>query len=300
MAGSVVDRYQLDAGRISLEAARQFCGDVCRQNTENFTVVSWFLPRRLRQPFADIYAYCRIADDLGDEIDDTDASLMTLRDWRAQLDDCYASRPRHPVFVALRETITEFDLPREPFDRLLDAFERDRRQTRYETYRDLLSYCACSANPVGHLVLYLGGYRDAERQELADHTCTALQLTNFWQDVARDFAKGRIYLPAEDRERFGVTEEQLAAGRCDDAYRELLRFEVERTRALFLAGRPLLELLNGHLRRDVALFSAGGWRILDKIAALGYDTLSTRPALGRAEKAGLMLRTLLGGRSPWA
>lgn len=285
-------------GAVSLEAARAFCRDVCRRNAENFTVVSWFLPRRLRQPFADIYAYCRLSDDLSDEIADPRTSLAALAEWREQLHACVAGRPRHPVFVALRQTIVDFDLPLEPFEQLLDAFERDRRQTRYATYRDLLTYCACSANPVGHLVLYLGGYRDAERRLLADHTCTALQLTNFWQDVARDLAKGRIYLPAEDLERFGVDEPQLAEGRCDDGYRALIRCQVERARALFLAGRPLLELVDRRLRRDLALFTAGGWSILDKIAALDYDTLTTRPTLSRGEKARLMLRTLRRG-SPW-
>lgn len=302
MSEWVSERYRLaSTAPVSLAEARRFCAGLTATHYENFTVVSWFLPRHLRQHFANIYAYCRVSDDLADEVAGDDESLRLLDLWRAALHECYAGRASHPVFVALADTIAAFDIPIEPFDRLLDAFVQDRRVRRYATYDDLLGYCANSANPVGHLVLYLGGYRDAERQRLADHTCTALQLTNFWQDVRRDYdERDRIYLPAEDLARFGVSEAQIAEKRCDDAYRALLRFEVERTRELFRAGLPLLDLVGGHIRRDVALFTAGGWRILDRIAARDYDTLTGRPALSRAGKLNLMLRMLLGMKPPWA
>lgn len=298
---SLVERYRLaDPTPVAPAAAREFCRRLAHEHYENFTVGSWFLPRALRQHFANLYAYCRISDDLADELSDPAASLELLAHWRTQLHDCFAGRAEHPVFVALGETITQFDLPVEPFDRLLDAFCQDRRQTRYATFDELRGYCANSADPVGHLVLYLGGYRDAERQRLSDCICTGLQLTNFWQDVTRDWHKGRVYFPAEDLARFGVGEEQIAARRFDARFADLMRFEVDRTRDLFRAGLPLLERVDGHLRRDVTLFVAGGWSILDRIERQGYDTLSRRPTLSRAAKAGLMLRVLAGGRPPWA
>lgn len=301
MAERVSERYRLEQTEsVSLEAAQAFCAELARSHYENFTVVSWFLPRHLRQHFANVYAYCRVSDDLADEVGDQTTALRLLDDWRGQLHALYErDEAHHPVFVALRETIATFAIPREPFDHLLDAFVQDRHVARYETYTDLLDYCRRSADPVGRLVLYLGGYRDELRQKLSDRTCTALQLANFWQDVARDWDKGRVYLPAEDRERFGVTEAQLAEKRCDDNYRALLKFEVERTRELFREGLPLLDLLSGHLRRDVILFSAGGWTVLDAIERQDYDTLSRRPALSKRQKVGLMARVLVGGRMPW-
>jgi len=255
MAQSVSELYQLQRSTpASPEDARLFCRQLATQHYENFTIVSWYLPRRLRQHFYNVYAYCRVSDDLADEEPDQAASLELLADWREQLHAMYDGQASHPVFVALQETIAAFDIPQEPFDLLLDAFVQDRHQTRYATFEELLEYCRRSADPVGRLVLYLGGYRDETRQRLSDCTCTALQLANFWQDVRRDWdERGRVYLPREDLDRFGVTEDQLAAGDCTPQYRELLRFEVERTRELFRRGLPLIDLVAGHLRRDVAL-----------------------------------------------
>ena len=190
----------------------EYCRRLARSHYENFSVASWFLPQRLRQHFFNVYAYCRISDDLGDEIGDPMASLQLLDQWEAELNACYDSSPRHPVFVALAETVRRFEIPKHEFADLLTAFRQDQRIARYETFDDLLGYCRYSANPVGHLVLYLCGYHDAERQKLSDYTCTALQLANFWQDVSADFSKGRIYLPLEDLRRFGVSEEGIAAG----------------------------------------------------------------------------------------
>ncbi len=186
--------------------AREYCRRLARSHYENFSVASWFLPSRLRQHFFNVYAYCRISDDLGDEVGDPAASLQLLDEWQTELDACYDGDPRHPVFVALAETVRTFEIPKHEFSDLLTAFRRDQVVSRYETFSDLLGYCQNSANPVGHLVLYVCGYSDAERQLLSDYTCTALQLANFWQDVSADFAKGRIYLPLEDLRRFGVNE----------------------------------------------------------------------------------------------
>ncbi|MCC7494155.1 MAG: squalene synthase HpnC [Fimbriimonadaceae bacterium] len=301
MAQSVVQRYDLARTTpASPVAARQFCAQLTRQHYENFTVVSWFLPGPLRQHFANVYAYCRVSDDLADEVSAPDEALRLLAAWREGLHAMYAGQATHPVFVALQETVDAFEIPQQPFDDLLDAFVQDRHQSRYQTWEQVLDYCTRSANPVGRLVLYLGGYRDPERQGLSDCTCTALQLANFWQDVRRDWVeRERVYLPQEDLDQYGVSLDQIAAGRCTPQYRELLRWECARTYELFRAGLPLLETLDRRLRRDVTLFSAGGWSILDRIARQDYDTLSRRPALGKVGKVALMLRVLTGGRMPW-
>jgi len=195
----------------SQSEAQEYCRHLARTHYENFSVATWFLPERLRQHFYSVYAYCRISDDLGDEVDHPAASLQLLDEWEAELHACYAGSPRHPVFVALAETVPKFDIPMQPFADLLKAFRQDQTITRYPTFNDLLGYCRYSANPVGHLVLYLCGYRDAERQALSDFTCTALQLANFWQDVSVDYAKGRIYLPLEDMQHYKVSERDIAA-----------------------------------------------------------------------------------------
>ncbi len=189
--------YAIPATAPSLAEAQAYCQRLARSHYENFSVATWFLPERLRQHFYNVYAYCRISDDLGDEVGDPAASLLLLDQWQIELTACYAGKPRHPVFVALADTVRQFDIPQHEFSDLLTAFRQDQTVTRYETFNDLLGYCLNSANPVGHLVLYLCGYRDAERQKLSDFTCTALQLANFWQDVSVDYAKGRIYLPLE-------------------------------------------------------------------------------------------------------
>src|SRR5215468_10058920 len=205
--------YAIPETAPSLTEAREYCARLARRHYENFSVASWFLPRRLRQHFFNVYSYCRISDDLGDEVGDTHASLELLDQWQRELDACYAGSPKHPVFVALGETVREFDIPQHEFSDLLRAFRQDQTVTRFETFSDVLAYCKYSANPVGHLVLYLCGYRDRERQQLSDFTCTALQLANFWQDVTRDYDIGRVYLPLEDMRRYGVHEQDIATRR---------------------------------------------------------------------------------------
>jgi len=282
--------YAMPERRPGLVEAHEYCRNLARSHYENFSVASWFLPKRLRQHFFSVYAYCRIADDLGDEVGDPEASLALFDEWEAELDRCYDGTPRHPVFVALAETVREFEIPKHEFSDLVKAFRQDQTVTRYETFDDFLQYCSNSANPVGHLVLYLGGYRDAERQRLSDFTCTALQLTNSWQDVAEDFDKGRVYLPQEDLRRFGVSETAIAGKRATAEFRELMRFEVDRAREWFRQGLPLVGLVERELARDVELFSRGGMEILDAIAASGYDVLSHRPTLSKRRKLILVAR----------
>jgi len=279
--------------------AQEYCRSLARSHYENFSVATWFLPQRLRQHFFNVYAYCRISDDLGDEVGDPDASLEMLDQWQSDLDACYAGTPRHPVFVALAETVRKFDIPKEPFDDLLKAFRQDQTVTRYESFEDLLGYCRYSANPVGHLVLYLCGYRDPDRQALSDFTCTALQLANFWQDVSDDYAKGRIYLPLEDLRHHRVLEDDISAGRNTPEFRGMMGFEVERARQWFERGLPLIQLVDRELAVDIELFSRGGQEILNAIERQGHAVLGRRPAISKTRKLALVARAALGKLLGW-
>ncbi len=285
--------YAIPAVAPSLEEARAYCQRLARSHYENFSVATWFLPRRLRPHFHSVYAYCRISDDLGDEVGDPQHALQLLDIWEGELDACYAGHPRHPVFVALAETVRACDIPRQTFADLLTAFRQDQRVTRYQTFQDVLGYCRYSANPVGHLVLYTCGYRDAERQQLSDYTCTALQLANFWQDVAVDYGKGRIYLPLEDLRRFGSSEAEIAARRATPQFLELMRFEVQRAREWFHKGLPLAQKVDRELAIDIELFSRGGLAILDAIERQDYDVLARRPVISKPRKLALVARAAL-------
>ena len=276
----------------SVTDAYAHCARLARSHYENFTVGSWLLPRRLRHDLAAVYAFARGADDLADEGPD-EGRLARLDDWQARLDAC-ARDPRaasDPVFIALGHTIARHDLPVAPLHDLLHAFRRDAAgETRtIATYPDLLEYCRCSANPVGRIVLALFGHRDPERQACSDDICTALQETNFWQDVADDLTRGRVYLPDEDLERFPGSRAALAARRATPAFRQLLAFEVARTRALFQRGLALADLVSGRLRAEVRIFARGGLAILDRIEAVDYDVLAHRPKLTRADLAAIVL-----------
>lgn len=269
--------------------ARAYCARVARSHYENFTVASALLPRRLVRHFHAVYAYCRWSDDLADETAGGQVALDLIDWWRGELLRCYDGTPTHPVMVALRETVRRFGIPPEPFLNLLVAFEQDQHVKRYETFEQLRGYCRYSADPVGHLVLYLFECFDAERAALADEVCTGLQLANFWQDVARDKAIGRVYIPEEDRRRFGYRDEDLEAGRCTPAFAELMRFEVDRARGFFDRGELLLPLLPREARVDVDLFIRGGRAILRAIERQGYDVWTRRPEVTKWDKVKLML-----------
>lgn len=286
--------YAIPAMPPSLAQAQEYCRRLARSHYENFSVASWFLPERLRQHFFNVYAYCRISDDLGDEVGDTGASLALLDQWATELDACYHGSPRHPVFVALAETVRQFDIPQHEFSDLLLAFRQDQTVTRFETFHDVLGYCRYSANPVGHLVLYLCGYRDPERQQLSDFTCTALQLANFWQDVSVDYAKGRIYLPLEDLRRFAVSEHDIAASNNTAAFRDMMKFEVERARNWFDQGLPLIEKVDRELAVDLELFTRGGQEILNAIERQDFAVLGRRPSISRGRKLALVARAAVG------
>lgn len=288
------ESYRIPDVAPSVEEARAYCERLAKTHYENFSVATWFLPARLRRHFYNVYAYCRISDDLGDEVGNPQQSLELLDQWESELNACYAGTPRHPVFVALAETVRQCAIPKHEFSDLLIAFRQDQTVARYETFEDLLGYCRYSANPVGHLVLYLCGYSDSQRQQLSDFTCTALQLANFWQDVAVDYDKGRIYLPLEDLRKFGVTGNDIAHGRATPQFIAMMKFEVERARDWFRRGLPLVKQVNRELAIDIELFSRGGQEILNAIERQGYDVLRQRPVISKPRKLLLVARAALG------
>ncbi len=273
----------------SLVESYAYCADLARSHYENFTVISRFTPRQHRPALEAVYAFCRHTDDLGDEAEGD--RLALLDEWDAELDLAYNGEPTHPIMVALQDTIRRAQIPEEPFRKLIEANRMDQGSGRFETYADVLHYCDHSANPVGRMVLHVLGEASDENVRLSDATCTALQLANFWQDVARDYAMGRIYIPLEDIRAFGCAEEQIANGVADRAFRDLMRSEVDRAQALFEEGLPLATRLSGRARLAIALFSKGGMRVLDAIRKQDYDVLSRRPVVTRSRKLWLILAT---------
>jgi squalene synthase HpnC len=286
------ESYRIPDVAPTLDEAQAWCQQLAESHYENFHVASWFLPRDLRPHFHAIYAYCRVSDDLGDEVGDSSVALALLDFWGRELDACYEGRTRHPVFVALAETIKKCFIPKEPFADLLVAFRQDQTVTRYETIDDLLAYCRYSANPVGRLVLYACGESNEENFALSDATCTALQLANFWQDVREDYARGRIYLPKKDMDFYLVTEEYIAEKIVTPEFRALMHCEVDYARSLFEEGLPLIGKVHRDLAIDLDLFSRGGLEILRAIERQGYDVLSARPAISKGRKLALMMRAV--------
>jgi squalene synthase HpnC len=277
----------------SLADALSYTRWLATSHYENFRVVSFLLPKRLHQDFYNVYAFCRWADDLGDEIEDTSESLRLLAWWREQLEAMYGGRASHPVFVALSGTVGRHNLPLEPFDDLIKAFEQDQTITRYRGWDGVLEYCRYSANPVGRLLLMLCGYRDAARFELSDATCTALQLANHWQDVSVDLLKDRVYIPLNIIEMHGYSVEQLYRREFTPQFAAVMREIVDGARALFRKGLPLASMVDRRLAVDLDLFSRGGMRVLDKIEQQGYDVLARRPVISKVERAGLLLASIL-------
>ena len=303
---------------VSLDDAFRYCERLAKTHYENFTVGSFLVPKALRRHVHAIYAYCRWVDDLGDEPYEPlveslaganwmheqvrsdsqplgPSQRMALLDrWEEELEACFTSIPTHPAIIALQDTVQAFNIPKDPFLKLIEANRMEQRASRYSTYEDLLFYCDHSANPVGHLFLYLFGYSDKGMQELSDYTCTALQLANFWQDVHRDYEIGRIYMPLEDLAKFEYTEAELAEHVVNQNFRDLMAFEVQRSEELFQRGLPLVNMLEGKARIDVALFTKGGMAVLEAIKQQEYDVLSRRPSLSRWKKARLFLSTWAG------
>ena len=288
--------YQTPEDRPTLDEARAWCHALATTHYENFHVATFFLPRRVRPHFESVYAFCRVSDDLGDEVADTSTALRLLETWGRMLDECYDApqQSRHPVFVALRETIVACDLPRTLFHDLLRAFEQDQVKTEYYTWDEAVEYSRYSANPVGRLVLMVCGYRDEQRALLSDKICTGLQLANFWQDCVRDSEIPRRYVPAEYMERFGVAEGQIEGRVFTPEFGAMMRALVDRTRDMLRQGAPISEMVDDELGVTLDLFRKGGEAILDGIAAQKYDVLRGRPVVTRRRKLMLLLSALIG------
>lgn len=288
--------YLTPLERPSLAEAQAWCRDLASSHYENFHVATWFLPRKVRPHFESVYAYCRVADDLGDEVADPLVAMRLLDEWGSMLDECYDTPERsvHPVFVALHETIRACELPRDLFHDLLHAFRMDQVKTEYDTWAELLEYSHYSANPVGRLVLWICGYRDESLALLSDKVCTALQLANFWQDIVEDAERGRRYLPAESIEAYGVDEGQILGRVFTPEFGAMVEDLVVRTRAMLREGSAISSQVDRELAVTLDLFSKGGEAILDGIAAQKFDVLRGRPVVSKAKKLSLLAGALVG------
>ena len=279
----------------TLAEAYRYCNEMTTAHYENFPVASLLIPRSKRPHVAAIYAFARTADDFADEPGlSVPDRVSALQQWRERLAELMGGAPRHPIFLALRDTVERFNLPEELFGRLLTAFESDVTIRRFETRDDVLRYCANSADPVGRLVLLLFGYRDDQLMAHSDRICTALQLANFWQDLGIDLQKDRVYLPQEDLRRGGVPEADLFAGQTTDKVRSVVAEVVSWTQHLFEEGKPLLDDVGWDLKLELRLTYNGGMKILERIRAMDYDVLQQRPLLSRRDKLHLLFRSLLG------
>jgi squalene synthase HpnC len=281
------------------EAASAACLRLAREHYENFPVASWLLPRAMRPHVAAIYAFARTADDFADEGSRPDAErLALLDDWRRRLHEAAAGRvpddgsDGRAVFAALGDSIRRCDLDPQLLDDLLSAFRQDVLVKRYETWDALFDYCRRSANPVGRLVLRVAGYRDRALDEASDAVCTALQLTNFWQDLERDWLKGRVYVPQAVLRAAGAREDDLARREMSPAWRAALRAAAARTRELFAKGRPVADGVRGRLRWELRATWLGGSRILDRLEASDFDVFRARPVLTRRDMPALAWRML--------
>ncbi|HEU4979049.1 MAG TPA: squalene synthase HpnC [Solirubrobacteraceae bacterium] len=267
---------------------------LAQERGENFTVAGRLLPRAVRADFRALYGYARLVDDAGDEIE---GDRLAALDWIEQdLDRAFAGRARHPLLRALEPAIERHALPRAELVALIDANRMDQRVSRYETFADLRASCALSADPVGRLVLRVLGAATPERIALSDDVCTGLQIVEHCQDVAEDYARGRVYLPQEDLRRFGVSEDELrgpvAGGTASPALRDLIAFECDRAQELLRAGVPLARSLHGRARFAIAAFTAGGRAALGAIAASRNDVLAGPPKASKARRAAALVRTL--------
>lgn len=278
------------SGQPTFTEAQNYCRWLARTHYENFTVASWLIPKDIRQDFYNIYAYCRWADDLSDEISDSQRSLDLLDWWAEQVEFCYRGRATHPVFIALADTVERFEIPQQPLLDLLAAFRQDQRVHDYETFGQLLDYCRKSANPVGRLVLYLARCHNENTIPLADSVCTGLQLANFWQDVRRDFVMGRIYMPRESRRKFGYEVAMFERGEFNDAFRSMMQSEVERAESFLNQGRSLADKVPQWLKVDVELFVQGGLATLDAIRRRDYNVWRRRPTIGKLRKLRMLFR----------
>jgi len=274
-----------------VDVAFDECQKLAESHYENFSVVTRLVRKELRKHYYSVYAFSRGVDDLGDEFPGNRLAMLDL--WEEQLNLCYDGEPSHIYFSALQATIREFDIPKGPFVNLIEANRKDQEAQSYENIDGVFDYCVYSANPVGRILLYLSGYREPSVQELSDKTCTALQLANFWQDVSRDYVIGRIYVPQDELNQFGVAEAQLASPVASESFRKLLHFQVQRTRQMFQEGYALVDELDDSLKTTFSLFVRGGLRILREIEKRDFDVLSKRPTVSKFAKVQILMSTLI-------
>jgi squalene synthase HpnC len=282
--------HDADGRSYSLEQAFAYCERMARSHYENFPVASRFVPARLRPYVWAVYAFARSADDFADEARYAGRRAEALGFWEDQLERCFHGEAEHPIFVALRETVDKCNIPIQPLQAMLTAFTMDLSVNRYQTFQQLMTYCAHSAHPVGRLVLYIFDYRDTSLHNYSDDMCTALQLANFWQDVGVDLQKDRIYVPEEDRKHFGVSDESFFARQHTPQFKDLMRYEVARARALFERGRPLIDKVGSDLGFELAMIWNGGMTVLDKIEGIDFNVFKKRPTLNAADKARMVAR----------
>ena len=295
LAGAPAE-YLLPTARPTLAEAQAWCRHLATSHYENFHVATWFLPKRARPHFESIYAFSRAADDLGDEVADRETATRLLGEWRTMLDECYASpeQSRHPVFVALHQTITETGVPKQLFADLISAFEMDQVVTMHQSLDDLIGYSKLSANPVGRLVLWVSGYHDELRALLSDKVCTALQLANFWQDVVEDWERGRRYIPKDQMQRFGVTDAMIASKQATPEFKAMMKFLVEYAGKMLREGGRIADEVDAELAVTLRLFEQGGRAALDGVIAQDYDVLKQRPSVSKATKVKLLVGALFG------
>ncbi len=274
-----------------LQNAFRYCEEFARRHYENFPVATFFLPAHLRPYIAAIYAFARTADDFADEgIKSPEQRLAEVDEWERHLNNCYEGKVELPIFIALHEVANRRNIPKQLFADLLIAFRQDVTTYRYSTYNELLDYCRHSANPIGRLVLYVFDDKEERHFLLSDKICTALQLANFWQDVSIDLLKNRVYIPLEDMSQFGYNESDLLALRYNEGFVQLMTFQVERTRELFIEGRPLLNEAVSGLRFELRLTWNGGMKILEKIEHAKYNVLASRQRITRIDKVLILLK----------
>jgi phytoene synthase len=287
-----VDTVKAIPEQYSLDDAFAHCAAITNTHYENFPVASFFLPAEKRPYIQAIYAFSRLADDMADESisGSPEERLQALSAWENQLQECFEGRAQHPVFIALNETVKKNGIPIEPLKNLITAFKQDVTRNRYETFEQLLEYCTLSANPVGRLVLMVFGYKEEELFKLSDKICTALQLTNFWQDVAIDLRKDRLYLPTEEMRDFGYSTIDWKKETCDDSFRKLLKFQVDRTREMFYEGAPLVNFLDRDLELEIKLIWLGGMTILRQIEKVQYNVYRQRPVLSLPQKLSVLVK----------
>jgi squalene synthase HpnC len=278
----------------SIPEAYRYCLRLARTHYENFPVGSLLIPKKLQPHVCAVYAFARRADDIADEDFPEADRIPALTAWQGLLERSLHGRVNHPIFLALRETIRQFQIPTQLLVDLITAFKLDVKVKRHPTFNDVLYYCRHSAEPVGRLVLHLFGYRDESLMGLSDNICTALQLANFWQDVAVDLKKNRIYIPLEDLNRFGYRPEQLFAQQYNEAFCRVMQFQVDRTEEMFLRGAPLVYQTGGRLGLELKCVVLGGLTVLKKIRELNYNTLAERPVIRGKDKMGILFKALFG------